>query len=447
MTANGPTATLANWVVSTRYEDMSSDLRKEATTLLYDQTGCMIVSANLPSCQPVVDLMRRLGTPGACSVVGHSLRTSVLHAALCNGSIGHGDEVDSTGQHGTGHFAAAIIPTVLTAGQFANASGKELLRAIALGAEVAGRFVSLLNHYGTRPQFGSSVGHTMGAAVAAGVLFKLNADQMEHALGLAASGACGLNSHHEEELHQIKSLEFGRATEQGILSALLAQQGYHGPREVMTTEHGFFDAFLGLPSAGEEVVENLGEKFLIHEVAYKRYPVGGPDQTPLYAFLQLIRKNNLKADDIEQIEVSVTRGAFHTVMTNRHPSVHMHTILCLASVYGDITFPHIHDPRYREDPRFKAFQERVRIFIIPRPGPATSSQRMEMSLKVRTGDGRVLSQDLRFPLMTPDEIRNKFRTLVGLRLPTARVEELERKLTNVEQEGNVATLVQGLEVA
>jgi 2-methylcitrate dehydratase PrpD len=298
-----PTATLCHWVCSTPYGDLPPEVRKETATLLYDQVGCMIASATFPACQPVVNLVRRLSPSGACSVVGHPARTSVTHAALANGTIGHGDEVDSTGQHGTGHYAATTVPTALSAGQYVGASGQELIRALALGSEVAVRLQSILGHYGTRSQFTASVGGAMGAAVGAGLLLGLDAGQMEDALGLAASGACGLSCHHLEPLHQIKSLNHGRAAEAGVLSALLAQEGCHGPKEVLTIEHGFFDAFLGLPHAGYEVVDGLGEQYLMRQIAYKRYPVGGPDQTPLYAFLHLIKQHELAAEDIEQVEV------------------------------------------------------------------------------------------------------------------------------------------------
>jgi 2-methylcitrate dehydratase PrpD len=184
----------------------------------------------------------------------------------------------------------------------------------------------------------------------------------------------------------------------------------------------------------------------MRQIAYKRYPVGGPDQTPLYAFLQLIQKNELTADDIEQMEVSVSRGAFHTVMTNKHPSVHMETILSLAAVYGEINFKHIHDPSYREDPRFKAFRDRVRIFIIPRPEPATSGQRLEMGITVHTRSGEVLHQELRFPLMTEEEMQHKFRDLVSLRVDSSRVTDLERKLKSIETVDNVAPLIRELEL-
>jgi 2-methylcitrate dehydratase PrpD len=441
-----PTTTLCHWVCSTRYGDLPTEVRQETVTLLYDQVGCMIASATLPSCQPVVELVRRLSPPGACSIVGHPVRTSVTQAALANGAIGHGDEVDSTGQHGTGHYAATTVPTALSAGQYVGASGQEFIRALALSSEVAARLQSILGHYGTRSQFTASVGGALGAAVGAGLLLGLDAGQMENALGLAASGACGLSSHHLEPLHQIKSLHHGRAAEAGVLSALLAQEGFHGPKEVLTIENGFFDAFLGLPSAGHEAVDRLGEQYLMRQIAYKRYPVGGPDQTPLHAFLHLIKSHELAAEDIEQIEVSLSRGAFHTVMTNRHPSVHLETILSLAAVYGEITFRHMHDPSYREDPRVQAFRDRTRLFIIPRPEPASMGQRLDMGLTVRTRSGAVLRQELRYPLMTEAEIQQKFRDLAGLRLESRRVADLERKLQTIESVENVAPLIRELEI-
>jgi 2-methylcitrate dehydratase PrpD len=105
------------------------------------------------------------------------------------------------------------------------ASGQAFIRALALSSEVAARLQSLLSHYGTRSQFVASVGGALCAAVGTGLLLGLDAGQLEHALGLAASGACGLASHHLEPLYQIKPLNHGRAAEAGVLSALLAQEG------------------------------------------------------------------------------------------------------------------------------------------------------------------------------------------------------------------------------
>ena len=444
--SNGPTAELCHWLCSTGYEDLPAEVRKEAVTLLLDQIGCMIASSTLISCQPVVDLVHELGGPEQCTIIGHPLKTSILNAALANGTIGHADEVDSTGQQGTGHYAASAVPAVLTTGQYVQASGKDLIRALVLGSEVAARLQSIIYQYKTRDQFYATVSGALGVAANAGTLLGLDEEQMEHALGLAASGSCGLTSHHADERHQTKALDRGRATEAGILSALLAQRGFHGPKEVLTIENGFFDAYLGLRMVGHQVLEGLGEDYLMRQVAYKRYPVGAPNLTPLYAFLQIMKSHEVGADDIDRIEVSVSRFAYQVVKTNLHPSIHMETVLSLAAVYGEVTFNHVHDFRYRDDPKVRGFRERVPIVIIPRPEVDTRSERLNIGITVRTRSGQELTQELRYPLMTKEEIEQKFRNLAGLRMGAEEVLELEKKIKNVETMSNVAPLVATLEL-
>ncbi len=85
--------------------------------------------------------------------------------------------------------------------------------------------------------------------------------------------------------------------------------------------------------------------------------------------------------------------------------------------------------------------------IIPRAGQATPAERLESGITVRTRGGEVIQQDLRYPLMSEDELQEKFRTLVGLRLSAERVLDLEQQLLAVEQVDNVAPLFQQLEVA
>ena len=269
--------------------------------------------------------------------MGHPVKNTVTYAALANGTIGHGDEVDATGQQGTGHFAPVMVATAISVGQYAKVSGKELIRALVLGSEVSARINSVMAEVFDHPRrhFGDCVGTIIGAAVLAGVLLKLNAAQMENAMALAASQASGLKAVYYDPTHHSKSLQCGIACQGGVVAALLSQRGFHGAPGILTVEHGFFDAFTGYASLGNQVVNDLGKTYLMSQIAYKRFPVGGPDQTPLYIFLQILKQHGLTADDIDQVEVTLSRGAFLTVATLKHPSVHMPTVLSLAAVFGE----------------------------------------------------------------------------------------------------------------
>ena len=80
MSSQGPTATLCEWVCSTRYEGLPDEVRQEALRVLYDAVGGMIASATLESCQPVVDLVRKLGGPGESTGVGHPFLAPPLNS-------------------------------------------------------------------------------------------------------------------------------------------------------------------------------------------------------------------------------------------------------------------------------------------------------------------------------------------------------------------------------
>lgn len=226
-------------------------------------------------------------------------------------------------------------------------------------------------------------------------------------------------------------------------TALLAKRGFHAPLDILTEEHGFFASFAGYIGLANQAIDGLGKQYLIRQIAYKRFAVGGPDQAPLYAFLQILRAHKLGAEDIDFVEVYFSREAFATVATFKHPSVYLPTVLGLAAVFGEVTYGHTHKARYYDAPRVKAFEERVKL--LPHPGLAAWGERMEARVAVRTTCGQTIRQERRYPLMTEEEIQQKFRTLVSLRVPRERALDIEQKIKGIESMDNVDFLVSSLE--
>ena len=54
------TEILCDWVCNTGYGDIKTEVRQETLTMLYDTVGGMIASATLPTCQPVVDMVKAM---------------------------------------------------------------------------------------------------------------------------------------------------------------------------------------------------------------------------------------------------------------------------------------------------------------------------------------------------------------------------------------------------
>src|SRR5262249_56966035 len=95
----------------------------------------------------------------------------------------------------------------------------------------AGRMLLFMN--GFRPQ-GTS-GALVGAATG-GRLLRLDAQQMQHALGIAGSLGSGLMAAQEGAM--VKRLHAGRAGQSGMLAALLAKRGFTGIPDILEAGYG-----------------------------------------------------------------------------------------------------------------------------------------------------------------------------------------------------------------
>ncbi len=119
-------------------------------------------------------------------------RASAAGAAFANGVASHILELDDIHKGSTVHAAAPIIPAALAVAEREHATGRAFLTAVALGYEAAFRIGEAVNPSHYRFWHPTGTVATFGAAVAAGSLMRLDADQMLHALGSAGTQAAGL---------------------------------------------------------------------------------------------------------------------------------------------------------------------------------------------------------------------------------------------------------------
>jgi 2-methylcitrate dehydratase PrpD len=123
------------------------------------------------------------------------------------------------------HPSCALVPSVLAAGELTGASGSAVLDAYIVGFEVECRLGLVMNprHYHQRGWHCTSSIGTLGAAAAVARLLKLDVPATAHALGIAASLACGLK---ENIGSMVKPLHAGMAARNGLTAARLAHAGF-----------------------------------------------------------------------------------------------------------------------------------------------------------------------------------------------------------------------------
>ena len=256
-------------------------------------------------------LLQDMGGNGRCTIIGMGLRTSPANAALNNGFLVHlldfDDEIQGVGARPT----AVIFPTVMALAELNGAAGKDVLTAFALGCEIAAKLDPLSTG------ITGGMAEAMGAAAAAGFLLGLGQEQLEAALGIAASQAHGPLVDFDTPG---RALQCGQAAMAGLTAAMLAQRGFEGAGHSTYSLNGPLDIPHG-ESAGvsgpqqERFFDTLAKPFSVVDpgLTVKLYPCASASHTAIDALLQLMQQHRIEAGQIEAVKVSVTPSALRAL--------------------------------------------------------------------------------------------------------------------------------------
>jgi 2-methylcitrate dehydratase PrpD len=274
------TQQIAAFVAATRYESLTRELVDEFKILVLDALAAGFVGSHQPWSQTVNELVRELGGSPQATVIGQSWRTDIARAALANGTmIGAFECEPLTGSHAAG----TVFPAALAVAEHHHLTGRELLVALVVGAEVAARLMrSSVGLESERGFHNPSAQGPFGAAMAVGKLLAFDERQLVHALGLAGSAAGGLGEFAWEGA-DTKRMHLGRASQLGLESALLSEGGLTGPSTVLEGRFGYFNAF-SLPGADlDQLVDGLGECWAVQPPFHKSFATHASHQSVVQA--------------------------------------------------------------------------------------------------------------------------------------------------------------------
>jgi 2-methylcitrate dehydratase PrpD len=440
------TETLADWLCSRRWADLPQDVRAKAVDVVFDSVGAMIACSQLPEVLALVRLIERMGGKAECTMIGHAGATSVINAALANGGMSHGDEADPVHLKSVGgHVASGPVPAALTVGQWLDSSGADVLRAVALGYEVGGRLMTIFyreRDYTARRFYPTAVVATISSAVAAGLLLGLDRTQMQVALCLAAYQAAGPDNMTKDPAHMGKTFQVGAANRNGVTAALLAHDGCHAPLDVLDGSHSLFDAYLGAPDAGKDMLDRLGSYYSITDVMHKRYCVGSPNQAYLQGLFGLMERQRIAPGDIEVIEVQIPQRGLKRIPTTRHASISALSVCAIAAAHGKLDFYRLHDPAGAMDDAARAMQERVRF--VGRDDWTDMEAGRRAIVTITTRGGARHTEEVQHRPVDAAELDSKFFELVIPRLGRDKASRVAASLKALESAPRIGALMKEL---
>lgn len=265
------TARLAEHVLGIRCAELPAATVDAAKRLLLDGIGCMMIGTRGQPGQIVARANACLGTSGGpASVLVDGSRASARDAAFVNGislySVGVNDIHKPSGAHPGG----CIIPALLAAGEWLQSPGEAMLCAMVGGYDVMGRLGrAMIPSHRERGFHPTGTFGAFGATAAVGRLMDLDHGRLCDAFGIAGSQAAGLKAFQTDgSLTMI--FHAGRSAQNGVEAALLAREGFSGPRTVFEDRQGFVAATADeyrLPA----LVQDLGTLFEVEATSFRPF--------------------------------------------------------------------------------------------------------------------------------------------------------------------------------
>jgi 2-methylcitrate dehydratase PrpD len=434
------TAYLSEWAANFKLEDAPPAVVERMKALVLDLLRVVAVGAKLPWSKDARRYALKLGGNPTSTVLYYGDRMDPVRAAFVNGSFAHACDLDDTHVGSMHHSGASVLPAAIAVAERENANGRALLEAAIVGYEA-----SLRIGLAVQPQLfhkgflaTATVG-PLGAALAVAKILRFKAEDMAGALGAACTYAGGLAQFYKSG-SVIKRINAGKAAECGVISALLAQEGIWGPRDILEgKEAGFFKAFSDKPNPSR-ITDDLGRGYRLMEVSTKVHAGAGRLQATNDAGLALASENKLTPEQILDAEVGIPK-VIQGMLTQSDPKDMQSAMLsvpfslAIALALGRARGPAagVTPTDYDNliaDPAVRALSLRVRCVVDAEIEAKTNTEEVPSRVTLKLADGRTLEAKVDHPRGSPhrpmawDDISDLFRDTVAGDLPAPSIKKV-----------------------
>jgi 2-methylcitrate dehydratase len=441
--------TLARYATELKYEDIPEDVIRIAKRSILDTIGCAFGGYGAGPSKIAVNLASDVSSKQPATILISGVKTSPDLAVFANGiMIRYLDFNDAfvSLTHGAGH-PSDTIAALLTSAEITARSGRELVTATVLAYEVFCKIADVFDYLGNGIDHSTITG--IAAAVGAGRVMGLTAQQMVHAIGITVGGNTATRQGRADELSNWKAFAAADACRKAIFAVQLAQNGMTGPGQVFEGRYGFFKVM------GRQPVQppQLGEPYGIRRAFTKRFPLGQFSQTVAQAAVEA-RPFFKDPGDIQEVNIHVSHSAIKIMADGPdkwRPQTHEtadHSIPYAAGLvltYGKIEPEYYEDP-YLHDQRLLDLVSRVKI--LPSDEADRTEQEFnlcELEVVLKSGARQTFRVEyhrghFKNP-MTDAEMEEKFRLMAQKHLSADRVDNLLRLLWGIESVPQVSAVI------
>lgn len=297
--------TLARYAVTAKPDPIPAAARHEALRSLVNYMGCALGGSQHSAVARALKALAPFSASTECTIFGRTERTDALQAALINGLAAHVFDFDDTHLRTLLHPSVPVASALLALAERQPIAGRDFLTAFIVGVEVECRVANAIWFAHNSHWYITGTAGVFGAAAAVARVLGLDETQTTHALGIASAQAAGTR---EMAGTMTKAFVHGRAAQNGLLAALLAQQGFTAAESSLEGPHGFVNV-LAPERDLAALTAGLGSTYEILSNSYKPFACGVVAHPVIDACIQLRNEHKLDPASVERIALTVSPRA------------------------------------------------------------------------------------------------------------------------------------------
>ncbi len=392
----------ATFVESVRFDDIPEEALRIGKRCLIDGLGLFVAGSEEHSLAILIEEAIAMGGRQDANVISTPHHVPAPMAARVLGTAGHAHDWDDSQvsldpAHIYGLLTHPTIPpltaSLIMAQTKGPISGRDFMLAFQTGFEVESKISEwmLPQHYMSGMHSSGTVG-TFGAFASAAKIMGLTGEKLRSGFGIAASLAAGIRCNFGT---MTKPLHVGRAAENGITAAFLAERGFTADPQALDGPWGFM-AVQGGGCSEDKLGQGFGKVWTIAEpgVSIKPYPCGVLTHPTIDLMLRLVKEADIQADDIETVTVYAGTNILKPI---RYPIAANHlqakfslpaalSMIALARKAGKVEF----SDEFVASDAMQAMQRRMRTELDPEI-EAQGFDKMRSRITITLKDGKEIS--------------------------------------------------------